>query len=136
MQLNITTDYAIRTVLYLAIHNNKVVSSNEIAEKMAIPRNYLLKITKRLLEAGIISRYKGVYGGFSLNKAPEDITLFEIVETIEGITKINRCLEEDKYCSRFATENCPVRNVYCSLQRTVEKKMSDVTIKSLMDNAG
>ena len=133
MQLNITTDYAVRTVLYLAIQD-KVISSMEIAEKMAIPRNYLLKITRRLLEAGIISRYKGVYGGFSLHKAPEDITLFEIVETMEGVTKINRCLEEDKYCSRFGTKDCPVRNVYCSLQGDIEKRMSGVTIKSLMEN--
>lgn len=132
MQLNVTTDYAIRTVLYLAIKGD-ITSSMEIAEKMAIPRNYLLKITKRLLDTEIITRYKGVYGGFALNKAPEDITLFEIIEKVEGVTKINRCLEEDKFCSRFATENCPVRNVYCSLQGLIEKRLSDVTIKSLME---
>lgn len=132
MQLNITTDYAIRTVLYLAIQG-KITPSNEISERMGIPKNYLLKITRKLSEAGIISRHKGIYGGFALKKKPKEITLLDIIEIMEGTTKINRCLEEDEYCSRFATDTCPVRSFYASLQGYVRKKMSDINMETFLN---
>lgn len=53
MQLNVTTDYAIRIVLYLAI-KKEITTSKEIGAAMGIPKNYVLKITHKLVEAGII----------------------------------------------------------------------------------
>ena len=46
--------------------------------------------------------------------------------------KSNRCLEEDEYCSRFATENCPVRKFYTKLQNELERKLQEITIKALL----
>jgi len=131
MQFNITTDYAIRTVLYLAIRN-EIVTSKEIAESMGIPLYYLFKITAKLVKVGILQRFQGVNGGFMLQKTPEQITLYDIIEALESTTKINRCLEEDKYCSRFATDNCPVRNFYVKTQNEIEDKLKSVTIEKLL----
>lgn len=61
MQLNVTTDYAIRTVLYLAI-KDELATSNEIAMAMGIPPSYVLKITSKLVAAGIIKRIVGAQG--------------------------------------------------------------------------
>ena len=66
MQLNVTTDYAkigraIRTVLYLAI-KDELATSNEIAMAMGIPPSYVLKITSKLVVAGIIKRIVGAQG--------------------------------------------------------------------------
>ena len=47
--------------------------------------------------------------------------------------KINRCLEHDKYCSRFATETCPVRHGYAIIQDNLEKSLAGITIKDLME---
>ena len=46
--------------------------------------------------------------------------------------KINRCLEEDEYCSRFATESCPVRKFYCRLQISLESMLKTMTIKEIL----
>ncbi|MEI3292039.1 MAG: Rrf2 family transcriptional regulator [Thomasclavelia ramosa] len=51
---------------------------------------------------------QGVQGGFKLKKHPKDISIFSIIDIFEPTIRINSCLEEDKYCSRFATETCPV----------------------------
>lgn len=58
MQLNVTTDYAIRTVLYLAV-KDELATANEIATAMGIPPSYVLKITRKLVAAGIIKRIVG-----------------------------------------------------------------------------
>ena len=131
MQLNVTTDYAIRTVLYLAI-KDELATANEIATAMGIPQNYVLKITSKLVAAGIIKRIVGAKGGFLLAKKQTEISLYEIINVLEATTKLNRCLEADKYCSRFATENCPVRAFYCELQGLLENKLQATTIASLL----
>lgn len=106
MQINVTADYAIRAVLYLAIQN-KVTASRDIASAMGIPESYILKITNKLLAAGIVKRIVGAKGGFLLARKKEEINLYEILKVMEPTMKINRCLEEDEYCSRFATQSCP-----------------------------
>lgn len=67
MQINVTTDYAIRIVLYLAIQN-KVTTSKDIAMAMGIPKSYIFKITNKLIAAGIIQRIVGAKGGFILTR--------------------------------------------------------------------
>lgn len=134
MQLKLTTDYAIRTMLYLAIKGGKT-SSGEISEKMQIPQKFLLNILTDLRKAGLVQNFMGVNGGFSLAARPEEISLLQIIEITEGTTKINRCLEEDEYCSRFATVNCPVRKVYVTIQSEIEQMLGSITLASMMDRS-
>lgn len=131
MQFNITTDYAIRTVLYLAI-KNEISTSREISEAMGIPVYYQLKITTKLVQNGIIRRIQGVKGGFILQKAATDITLYDIINAMEITMRINRCLEDDQYCSRFATKNCPVRLFYVTMQRNIEYMLKGITVAALL----
>lgn len=134
MQLNVTTDYAIRVILYLTIRGG-VVSSKELSEKMGIPAKYILKITKKLSEAELTKTHIGKNGGFSVVKPAEEISLLDIITTMENTTKINRCLEEDRFCSRFATDNCPVRSFYCILQEELENQLSLITIQNLLSKS-
>ncbi|MCL2300513.1 MAG: Rrf2 family transcriptional regulator [Firmicutes bacterium] len=115
MQLNVTTDYAVRIVLYLAI-KQKVVNSSEIAKAMGIPPTYIMKITRTLKSAGILSEKRGVDGGFVLDRKPEQLTLLDIVSALEKTVNINRCLEEDEFCSRNAVAFCNVRKLLVRLQ--------------------
>ena len=132
MQLNLTTDYAIRIVLYLAIKKTSV-SSKEISQSLGVPSAYVLKITRRLAEAGLVSASVGMRGGISLGREPEAISLLDIIQVMENTIQINRCLEADCYCSRHASEDCPVRRVYVTLQEQMERTLSSTTIRSLMD---
>ncbi len=134
MQLKITTDYAIRTILYLAT-TKRITSSAEVADAMGIPQKYLINTIGVMKRAGLVKTYSGTHGGYSLAKTPSEITLGEIIETMEGTTKINRCLEEDRYCSRSAIEHCPVRSVYAHLQNRVETYLRSITIEQLLSDA-
>ena len=131
MQLNITTDYAIRIIVYLGMKGG-FAASREVSDNMGIPYGYVLKIARKLVAAEIVTTSTGIYGGISLNKKPEDISLLDLIQVMESTTKINRCLEEDKYCSRFATETCPVRRFYCVLQDELESKLSSITIADIL----
>ena len=132
MQLNLTTDYAIRSLLYLTIQKRPTTGS-AVAAAMKIPLSYEMNIMAKLKKAGFVSCRRGNIGGYYLIKKPEEITLLDIVEVMEGTMRINRCLEDDRYCKRFATENCPMRNVYCAIQNVMEDSFRRVTLKSLLD---
>lgn len=134
MQLNISTDYAIRIVLYLAIKGD-AANSTEISAQMGIPQTVIATLASPLQKAGILATQRGAGGGFSLCRKPEDISLHEIVNLMEGTTRINRCLEPDGYCSRNGAPNCPVHQFYTRIQAYLDTAFQNKTIASLMEDA-
>ena len=132
MQLKITTDYAIRIVLYLAM-NHRIVPSKEIADNLCIPQNMVLKTGKCLNEKGLIDIMTGTKGGFELRKPADKINLLDVIEITEPTLKINRCLETDRYCSRNATETCPVRETYSKIQEIIENSLRAVSIEDFLE---
>ncbi|MBS6503656.1 MAG: Rrf2 family transcriptional regulator [Clostridium sp.] len=129
MQLNITTDYAIRIVKYLAI-KLEVTTAKEISEAMGIPEKYIMKITRKLKDAGIINAYSGAKGGYSLKKQSNEITILDIVKVMENTIKINRCLEDDVDCSRMSKNTCLLHKYYRSIQSELESKLDKLTIEN------
>lgn len=131
MQLNVTTDYAIRIVLYLS-RRGGIVPSIELSEEMGIPKTSVLKIAKRLNQGGFVKAQIGTQGGFFIAKKAQDISMLELIQLMEGTVKINHCAEEGRYCNHFATEDCPVRNFYCTLQQQLEEKLASITVYNLL----
>lgn len=131
MQLKLSTDYAIRIVLYLAMKNN-TVSVNELSEKLVIDQEYTLKFCNKLKDAEIVNIYED-NKKISLSKSPNQVTMLDIINTMENTIKINLCLEEDEYCSRSATNTCPVRRFYCKLQNSIEVPLKKTTIQDLLE---
>ena len=122
MQLKITTDYAVRIVYYLALHRGTVTAA-ELSE--ALKESYIPKITKKLKDANMITACEGIKGGYSLSRKPEDISLFDIISSTEITMKINRCLEEDGFCSRNATDYCSVHKTFLKVQKLYEDSLRD-----------
>ncbi|MDD2427332.1 MAG: Rrf2 family transcriptional regulator [Eubacteriales bacterium] len=131
MQLNITTDYAIRAVLHLA-KSDQVQSTTKIAEEMKIPGNYLPSIIQKLREAGIVSVKRGAKGGSCLAKPANEISLYEVINAMETTTLISKCLEPDGYCNRDATADCKVNQAYYKLQTLFDDCMQEVHFDDLI----
>lgn len=131
MQMNMTTDYAIRAVLYLA-KKNEIVTTREISENMDIPHSVTLKILNRLKQAGIAANHLGTNGGFTLNLDPADISILDIIKIVEPTVKINRCLECDAYCSLMVSQRCPVKKSYCIIQKHIETEFAKRTVASMV----
>lgn len=82
MQLNTSTDYAIRIVLLLAKHN-KTVSSSKLSKELGVSSRYLLQIAAKLRDAGIVTASYGPSGGFGLAQPAADISLYDIIIVME-----------------------------------------------------
>ncbi|UBK98051.1 Rrf2 family transcriptional regulator [Clostridium perfringens] len=132
MKLKLSTDYVIRIVLYLSMKKQSV-SLKELSENLSIDEYYILKFSKKLYDTGIVKRDDNMKDRFYLTKEPSQIKMFDIINVMENTIKINLCLEEDEYCSRLATETCPVRKFYCELQNNIESYLKSKTIQDLIN---
>lgn len=132
MQLNMTTDYAIRFLLCL--ENSKGPASGPIiSEKTKITPKYLLKISAKLRKAGMIGSLAGSQGGYYLLKTLDQITLLEVINIMEPSSKWNRCLEEDSFCNNKAVMSCPIRKYYARLQEELVKKWLSKTLAEIVN---
>jgi Rrf2 family nitric oxide-sensitive transcriptional repressor len=130
MQLNVTTDYAVRAMVCLA-EEKRMVSGVEIAEKMNIPPTYLLNIMGKLRNAAFVSVKRGNAGGYVLAKQPSEISLWDIMEVMEGTMKIDRYDEDKDACGNASAGVQQVRDAYRCLQNTMETYLRSVTLDKL-----
>jgi Rrf2 family protein len=86
MRLRLTkrTDYAVRACLLLAVSPDVPVSNRRIAQRMVVPDRFLPQVLSDLARAGIIESTSGKLGGYRLSRDPTDLTLLELIETMEG----------------------------------------------------
>lgn len=134
MRLNQATDYAMRAVLYLSgLPPGQVTEARLISEKEHIPMRFLLKILRVLAGAGLVHSYRGVNGGYSLARKPENITMLDVVEAVEGPITINRCLYSPEECSKRFSAHCPIHEALFSLQSCLKENLGRYNFQMLCE---
>jgi Rrf2 family protein len=122
MQITRQADYALRAMLYLAqLEPNQRAATSQIAEEQHIPPSFLAKIISQLSIAGLIHTSRGARGGVSLARQPEEISVLEVVEAIDGPISLNECTENPSSCP-FG-EDCPLRSLWCDTQSELVKRL-------------
>lgn len=122
MQITRQADYAIRAVLYITkLGENHRAATSQIAQEQHIPPSFLAKIISQLSIAGLLQTSRGARGGVMLAKQPQDITLLDVVESIDGPIALNECVSEDGGCS-FG-EDCPLRPIWCDAQEELVNRL-------------
>ncbi len=133
--MNITqeADYALRVIAYLSeLDEDSRESASSIAEKLNIPPRFLLKILRKLRENNLIQSFMGVKGGYILAKKPEDITLKDVIASIDGPIYINRCLYDSKLCNRYPI-NCNVHNAMVGIQQSLVENLESINFKMIKE---
>ncbi len=129
MKITREADYALRIIAELA-QSGKQLEAKTIAELNDIPYRFTLKILRKIVQAGYLKSYRGVNGGYTLNKPAEEITLKNIIEVIDGPIALNICLGGD-LCSNKA--ECRVKNKLAAIQRNLLDELDSVTFKDIID---
>ena len=130
MRLTRGADYGTLGILYLARQpHDRVVLISEIAAAQGVPESYLAKIFQGLAKAGLVRSHRGARGGFSLARSPQDITLRQIIEAIDGPLALNRCLDPREGCE--SSPECPVHSALAKAQQTLLAALDSVTLHSL-----
>lgn len=123
-------DNAVRIVHCLATQNKRC-DANTIAEQTGVSLRFSLKILHKLVGSGIVKSFKGQNGGYELARDPSQITLNDVIETVDGPCVLNKCLRDGHECSMDDAESCGFRAVFAKVSATVKQMLSDVTFDKL-----
>jgi len=132
MQINITTDYALRCVLTLA-QTEGLLTSKELGERINVSRDFVQRIMQKLRMSGIVENEMGAKGGYRLARSPKDIFLTDIFDTMEDTMRINRCVEDDQYCSLGAVGSCRMHMFYMEMQYWLSYCFDNTSIQDILN---
>ena len=130
MRITREADYALRIVVMLATLD-KQTDAKDIADKNDIPYRFALKILRKLVQAQIVKSFRGVNGGYVLNRKPAYITMREVIETIDGKIAINKCFENPENCRNSGV--CKVQKKLFKVQLTLASELEKITFEDILN---
>ena len=136
--LSNTCKYAIRALIYLGkfSEDRKKIGIKKIAGDLGIPTPFLGKILQNLVKQKILSSTKGPNGGFGLGKPAEEISLYEIVKTIDGEDFFMNCLISLEPCAihREKGKPCAVHDRFSEVRGELTEFYSRTTIAGITED--
>lgn len=133
MKFSTKSTYGIRAMINLAKNGgDKSLSLAKIAKEEKISLGYLERIFSKLKKAGIVKSERGVGGGYVLVKKPEDISILDIVKTLEGDITYFRCVDERGVISCGSGDVCGAVKVLSRLQKAVNDTLINFKLSELL----
>jgi Rrf2 family iron-sulfur cluster assembly transcriptional regulator len=128
MKITKEADYALRIVAMLA-KSGKQIEAKVIAERNHIPYRFTLKILRKIVQAGYLKSFRGVGGGYALNKKPSEITLRHIIEVIDGDISLSGCLSGKDDCLH---SDCMIKRSLAHVQQVITDELDSVTFEDII----
>ena len=111
MRLTQFSDYALRTLLYLGVHDDRLVPVAEVARSYGVSHNHLVKVAGMLTELGVVEAVRGRGGGLRLAMEPSQVNVGWIVRRTEPDMNLVECFNKD-------TDTCPITPA-CMLKKVL-----------------
>ena len=135
MRLTTKSRYGTRLILDLAVYaQNGPVPLGDVARRQNISLKYLEQLIRKLKKAGLVKSQRGPFGGHMLKKKPENITVGDIVRTLEETAAITDCAErEEKLCGVCnKAGDCLSRWVWIEASNAMFERLDQITIGGLL----
>src|SRR5581483_7142066 len=100
------TDYALVILAFLTKEPEQFVQTSDIAHNTKVNKPTTAKVLKVLAKHGLLESYRGATGGYKLNRAPEQISVAEIIQILEGPMAIMECNLGKEHCA--ISRNCGI----------------------------
>lgn len=131
MHITLEADYALRIVYCLAKAGRRM-DAKSIAEATNVTLRFSLKILRKLVASGIIRSFKGTQGGYEIGRPLEQISLNDVIETIEGPYHLSRCTSGNFACTRRKGTDCHFQKVFQEVSRDVRSKLDSYKFSDLL----
>jgi len=122
--------YAVRAMYEIAKAYPNGVTLDQISDHQEISRVYLAQILNRLRQARLIKSSRGPGGGYVLRKLPEEISLYDILEPLEGPVCIASCIDPSEGCEKI--EYCMVYPIWKKVAQYIECLLKQVKLSDLL----
>lgn len=134
MQLTQFTDYALRTLIYVAIKKD-ICTITEIADSYAISRNHLVKVVHKLGQLDVLKTIRGNQGGLQLNCTPAEINIGKLIQQTEPNFFIVECFDKENGRCCIAPV-CKLKKILERAKKDFINTLSQYTLADLTTNKG
>jgi Rrf2 family nitric oxide-sensitive transcriptional repressor len=134
LQLTYFSDYALRLLLYLATHPNRLVPVQEVSQAYGISPHHLMKVVQRLVEEGIVASTRGRRGGLRLNRRPEEVNVGALVRLTEPHFHLVECFDTNANTCPIEPA-CGLKAVFRQAQRAFLTVLDGHTIADFLPRA-
>jgi Rrf2 family protein len=143
MLFSTKAEYGVRLMIELGRQaGSEPVALSAVAEAERLPLSYLEHLVAKLRKAGLVTSTRGAHGGYRLARSPEEITMDEVVEALEGQIAPMECFHETPegkvLCSHEADgdEACSTKLLWMRVQGGVTRALSGTTLAELVEFGG
>ena len=138
LKISKKADYALMALQHIAavqfgdVTPGRVVNTKEIAEEYHIPVELLAKVLQTFAKSALIESHNGPKGGYLLGKNPREITIAQILESLEGPLGIMDCSHEKDGDACMQRENCNIRTPLLKVQDSIAQLLNNMTLQDMM----
>ncbi len=131
MKLSTRGRYGVRLMVDLALHyGDGPIYLKNIAERQGISEKYLWQLINPLKTTGLVSSTRGAHGGYALGRAPEDISLKEILKVLEGSLCLVECVDNPSFCER--STSCVSRDIWGEASKNLQQTLENTTLAEMV----
>lgn len=134
MKLSTKGRYGLKAMFQLAIsQGNGPVPLKQIAEKQNLSESYLEQLFSTLRKDGLLNSVRGSQGGYLLSRPPEEITVGNILRSLEGELSPSDCIIEGlNECERETI--CVTKNVWVKIKDSIDEVVDSITLKDMIED--
>lgn len=128
-----TAEYALRAVVWLADHLDTPQTTRQIADATRVPAGYLAKVLQAMGRAGLVRAQRGLGGGFTLARLPDELSVLDVINAVDPIQRIHTCPLK---LEAHGTNLCPLHRKLDDAIALIEDAFSSSTIADLIQTPG
>ena|SRR5665647_1340298 len=129
MKLSKTSEYALRILIYMAHVPDQLYTAKQLVKELKVSDKYLRRLMTDLSKSGFIRSIQGREGGYTFIKNPEDIMLYDIIDSVEGMDKLNGCLLGFEKCS--STNPCAMHYLWVDVRTDLNKVFRETRLSDM-----
>ena len=133
MLITKASEYAILSLIVLSkAHSPK--DSESLSRELFISKSFLAKILQALAKNEILKSYKGVNGGFVLEKSPKEIDILSIIHSVEGKNpSVFECSASENDCPSDRASICSLWPMLNKLQKNIDNFLAELTLQDILE---
>lgn len=131
MKLSTRGKYGLYAMYYLCLHEGEGPQSLQNISTVGVPKQYLEQILGNLRRAGLVSTVRGVQGGYQLARKPEETSLRDVIDAVEGPIELSECASMDGNCQKSGT--CPVRWVWQHVTVSINQELEKIKLSDMLN---
>lgn len=134
MKISTKGRYGLRILLDIALYRvgDKPRMIREIASNQEISEKYISRLIIELRKAGLVKSVRGVNGGYTLTRKPEDINILDVLEIMEGPVAIVDCTNSSGEACRRKPQ-CPTQRMWAEINQKIRSAFAAYTLKDLVE---